>query len=127
METTTPATSTADSHRVEQFKSDVGEMKLKAGNAGRERLAGIVGLILMLVGPIGSFLLWQSSMNLSDPRDLQSSLIGAVMCLAVSVLGAGLFVRYAFANFLRMWLLRRLYEGQANADRIVEAIAEGRS
>ena len=40
------------------------------------------------------------------------------------VAGAALFLRYSIAAFLRMWLLRNLYEGQANTDRIVEAVTD---
>ena len=45
----------------------------------------------------------------------------------IVVAGAALFIRYSFAAFLRMWLLRNLYEGQANTDRIVEAIADSKA
>jgi uncharacterized membrane protein (DUF485 family) len=48
----------------------------------------------------------------------------AVAFLALTVFGAAIFLRYALANFLRMWLLRQLYEGQANTDRIVDAVSK---
>lgn len=134
METTTTtstgdrsgATSAGSSPRVEQFKSDVSDMKLKGGNAGREKALGTVGVVLMLVGIIGSFFSYVSATNLADQRDILEQVIMAIAFVTVSLLGAALFVRYAFANFLRMWLLRNLYEGQANTDRLIEAIAEKR-
>jgi hypothetical protein len=126
MESTTSSTTAASggSPRVEQFKSDVSDMNLKAGNAGREKVLGTVGLILMIVGVIGAFFAYVSSTNQDDLRDQQESVIMALTFLTVSVLGLGLFVRYAFANFLRMWLLRQLYEGQANTDRLIEAVQD---
>jgi hypothetical protein len=42
----------------------------------------------------------------------------------LTLAGAALYLRYALANFLRMWLLRQLYEGQANTDRIVDAVSK---
>jgi hypothetical protein len=32
------------------------------------------------------------------------------------------FVRYSLARFLRFWLLRQLYEGQAHIDQVVAAL-----
>ena len=126
MESTTSSTTPASggSPRVDQFKSDVADMNLKAGNAGREKMLGTIGMILMIVGVIGAFFAYVSSTNQADLRDQQESVIMAITFLTVSVLGLGLFVRYAFANFLRMWLLRQLYEGQANTDRLIEAIED---
>jgi uncharacterized membrane protein (DUF485 family) len=65
-----------------------------------------------------------SSGNLDDPRDVTSQVAFAVAFLALAVFGAAIFLRFALANFLRMWLLRQLYEGQANTDRIVDAVSK---
>jgi uncharacterized membrane protein len=128
METTTTSDSTATggSHRVDQFKSDVSDMNLKAGNAGREKALGTVGLVLMIIGVIGAFFAYVSTTNQGDLRDQQESIVMALTFVTVTMLGLGLFVRYAFANFLRMWLLRQLYEGQANTDRLIDAIEDRR-
>jgi hypothetical protein len=32
------------------------------------------------------------------------------------------FLRYSLARFLRFWLLRQLYEGQAHVDEVVAAL-----
>jgi hypothetical protein len=37
------------------------------------------------------------------------------------------FVRYSLARFLRFWLLRQLYEGQAHMDRLVGALGRPNS
>jgi len=134
METTTPATpatpatdvapATDAAPRVDQFKSEVAEMKLKTGNATRERVYGVLGLVVMLVGVGGAFFCYVSSRNLSDARDIQSTLILAVGFVALTLLGLGIFLRFAIANFLRMWLLRQLYEGQANTERMVQALEQ---
>jgi len=124
METTTATTNAGNGNRIDQFKTEVTDLNLKTGNASRERGAMILGLLMMIVGIAAAFLLYVSSKNTSDARDIASQQIFALAFLAVTVAGAALFLRYSFASFLRMWLLRQLYEGQANTDRIVEAIAD---
>jgi hypothetical protein len=113
--------------RIDQFRADVSEMNLKPGTAGRDTLFMAIGGVLMAVGVIGAFLAWQVSLNQDDVRDVQSGVILAITFLAIGVAGAALFVRYSIARFLRLWLLRQLYEGQANTDRLVDAIRDGRS
>jgi hypothetical protein len=38
------------------------------------------------------------------------------------VLGAALFVFASIARFLRVWLLRQVYEGQENIERLATAL-----
>jgi protein-S-isoprenylcysteine O-methyltransferase Ste14 len=109
-------------NRIEQFKSDVTEMKLKTGSATRDAVFQTIGLVLMVVGVVGVFVVYVSSKNLDDIRDVTSQIVYAIGFLALTVTGAALFLRFALANFLRMWLLRQLYEGQSNTDRIVDAV-----
>ena len=108
--------------RIEQFKSDVTDMNLKTGSPSRDKTFQALGFVMMLVGVIGAFVVYVSSNNLSSQLDVTSQVAFAVAFLALTVFGAAIFLRYALANFLRMWLLRQLYEGQANTDRIVDAI-----
>jgi uncharacterized membrane protein YidH (DUF202 family) len=108
--------------RIDQFKADVVDMKLKTGNRNQEAVLQALGVVLMVVGIAVALLCYSASLNQSDARNIESYLILAVAMLATSVLGAALFLRYSLAKFLRLWLLRQLYEGQANVDRMVEAI-----
>jgi uncharacterized membrane protein YidH (DUF202 family) len=123
METTTTTTA-GNGNRIDQFKSDVTELNLKTGSAGRERGLAVLGVVLMIVGIIVSFLAYAAARNYEDARDIQTMIVVAVWMAGVIVFGAALFLRYSLAAFLRMWLLRNLYEGQANTDRIVEAVAD---
>ena len=106
--------------RVERFKSEAGE--LKAGSASGDGTLQIVGVVLMVAGIIIALIAWQGSLGSSDSRDILSYINFALMGLAVTVLGAALFLRYALGKFLRLFLLRQLYEGQAHMDQVVEAI-----
>ena len=100
------------------------DLNLKTGSAGRERVVQVVGILLMIVGVAGAFLCYVSSRNLGDARDIQGQIVFSIAFLTLAVAGAALFLRYSIAHFLRLWLLRQLYEGQANTDRLVEAIAD---
>jgi len=108
--------------RIEQFKTDVNEMNLKTGSASRDRTFQTIGLLLMIVGVVGAFVVYISSGNLDDPRDVTSQVSFTVAFLALTVFGAAIFLRYSLANFLRMWLLRQMFEGQSNTDRLVDAL-----
>jgi hypothetical protein len=113
---------TTSSSRIEQFKSDVSEMKLKTGTAGREAAFEILGLVLMVGGVIAALITYSASLNMDDSRDVLSGGILTDAMLALAILGAALFLRYSIAKFLRLWLLRQLYEGQENIERVVEAV-----
>jgi hypothetical protein len=124
METTTTTDNAGNGNRIDQFKTEVTDLNLKTGNAGREKLLSILGVLLMLVGIVVSFFAYVAARNYNDARDVQTMIIVAVWMAGVVVFGGALFLRYSLAAFLRMWLLRQLYEGQANTDRIVEAVTD---
>ncbi len=112
----------ATSDRIEQFKADVAELKLKTGTAGRESVLQALGVVLMVAGVGVALIAYQVSLSQDDPRDIQSGIILAIAMLALTVVGAALFLRYSLAKFLRFWLLRQLYEGQAHVDQVVDAV-----
>lgn len=109
--------------RREQFKKDVSELKLKSGGSGGgDGAARIAGLALMVVGAVAAFVVYLSSLTQSDLRNIASYQILATAFLAVTVIGAALYLAGAVAKVLRLWLLRQLYEAQAQTDQIAEAL-----
>jgi cation transporter-like permease len=58
----------------------------------------------------------------TDALQQRDAIVIAILGVAVTVVGAALFVRYSVAQFLRFWLARLTYEQQAQTDRVVEAI-----
>jgi hypothetical protein len=118
METTTTPT------RVDQFKTDISDMKLKTGTANKEGSLQVLGVILMIVGiaiAIGSYV---SSTGQDIDLDQNELIIFAIAGLCITVAGAALFLRYSLAKFMRFWLLRQMYEGQSHIDQVVDAIRE---
>ena len=111
-------------NRIDQFKADVAEMRVKTTGSRRDGILQGVGAAMMVVGVVVAFIVYQSSTSEADPRNIQSEIILAITMLALSVLGAALFVAASLARFLRLWLLRQVYEGQEHVERVVSALRQ---
>jgi hypothetical protein len=122
METTTTTT------RVDQFKSDIADMKLKTGQSNKEGVLQIIGVVLMIAGIAVSFGAYNSSLNVdvgpAGQLDSNSWIALAIAGITLTIAGAALFLRYSLAKFLRFWLLRQMYEEQSHIDQVVDAIRE---
>lgn len=113
--------------RRDQFKAEVEQVKLKGDSASSDGRTKVIGLVLMVVGVVGAFLAYNVSLSQDDLRDTTSSQILATAFLALTVVGAAVYVAAAVARVLRLWLLRQLMDGQAHADQITAALADRRS
>ena len=109
--------------RMEQFKDEVTTMKLRTGSPGRDAVVQVLGLVLMIGGAVVALVTYASSLNQDDVRDVISSGTLVVAMVIVTVIGAALFVSATLTRFLRFWMLRELYEGQANVARLSEVVA----
>lgn len=109
--------------RIERLKSDAAELNVGKG-AARDGLWQTLGAVTMGAGVVLAFVAYLLSLSKDDTRDIQSLEILAVAMLALAVAGAAVFLRYSIARFLRFWLLRQLYEGQAHIDQVVAAMGE---
>jgi hypothetical protein len=119
--TTEPTNSPND--RVGQFKAEIAEMKLKTGRSRTDDLFQILGVLLMVAGIAVALGAYAASLNVTatpgtnvDILDSNSYLPLAVAGLATSVVGGFLFLRYSLARFLRLWLLRQIYEQRVAID-----------
>jgi uncharacterized membrane protein YidH (DUF202 family) len=115
----------ATNERVEKFKAEAAELNLKAGSANRDTMLQSLGVVLMVAGIVVAFLGWEGGKGASDPRDVQSYTTFAIVGLTLAVSGAAVFLRYGLSKFLRLWLLRQMYEGQSHIDQVVDAIKKG--
>ena len=109
--------------RVDQFKAEIAEMKLKTGRSRAEGLLQILGVILMAAGIAIALGAYAASLNVTatpgtnvDVLDSNSYTPLAIAGLATSVTGGFLFLRYSLARFLRFWLLRQSYEQRVAID-----------
>jgi hypothetical protein len=114
--------------RVEEFTREVAAMGIRTPEAERERWALIGGVVAMVLGLLMIIGGWWGASGTTVVVEAVSYLIsGGVLGLGLIVIGAALFVRYSSTRYLRYWLIRMIYEEQANTDRVVEAVRSGRS
>ena len=106
----------------EQFKNDVAQLKLKSGGSRYDGPLRILGGILMLVGVVAAFIIYEASLTQKDPRNIASQQILAIAFLGITLIGVALFVAASLAQLLRLWLLRQLYENQSHVDQLVNAV-----
>jgi uncharacterized membrane protein len=106
------------SERIIRLEQEAANLKVST-SAKRDGLYQAAGALAMVVGVVVALVAYQLSLDKADDRDIQSLIILAVAMLALAVAGAAVFLRYSLARFLRFWLLRQLYEGQAQVDRLV--------
>jgi uncharacterized membrane protein YidH (DUF202 family) len=110
--------------RIDKFKADIESMKLKTGRASRENALQAVGAVVMLVGVVLGVVGYNQSLDTAvsvrGQLDSTSDLTLAVVGVALTIAGTGIFIRYSLAKFLRIWMLRQSYENQANIERLVD-------
>jgi uncharacterized membrane protein len=109
-------------NRIDQFKADVAAMKVKTPSGRRDALMQGLGALLMVIGVVAAYIVYQASTSKTDSRDIQSEIILSIFFLALSVLGAALFTFASLARFLRVWLLRQVYESQEQVERVAAAL-----
>jgi hypothetical protein len=108
--------------RIEQFKAEVADMRLRDPATGLDRLflrLGFAGMIGGIALGIAAYFLSHGTTNPLQQRD---AIVLALIGVSLVVAGAALFVKAALAGFLRFWLARLCYEQQAQADRIVATV-----
>ena len=92
------------------FEAEIGRIQLKTGRAANERRFLAAGLAAMCIGTVVALVAFLVSTAMADTRDVISMSILAVFGLALTVVGAAVFLRYALGRFFRFWLLRLIYE-----------------
>ncbi|MEU9018101.1 hypothetical protein [Actinomadura sp. NPDC048394] len=108
--------------RRERFKDDVARQKLRADGPRFDGALRIAGALAMVVGVVGAFVAYNVSLTQDDMRDVGSLQTLAIGFLAVTVLGAALYLASAVTRVLRLWLLRQLMESQSHTDQITAAL-----
>jgi hypothetical protein len=109
--------------RTDEFRREIGAMRLKTGRTNVEHYLQIIGVVLMIGGIALALGAYRASLNVTatpgsnvDVLDSNSYLPLAIAGLAISVAGGFVFLRYSLAKFLRFWLLRQVYEQRAALD-----------
>src|SRR6266550_3571358 len=115
----TPVAGSGDMKRVEEFKAEIAEMRLRDPATGRDRQLLRLGVVLLVVGVVLAVVAYFMSHGTTNPLSQRDAIILALAGVTVSIAGGALFPRYSLATFLRFWLARLIYEQQTQTDRIV--------
>jgi hypothetical protein len=108
--------------RVEQFKQEIADMRLRDPATGRDRLLLRAGILLMAVGVGLAIAGYFGSHGTTNPLSQRDFIVTALIGVSVTIVGAALFLRYSIAQFLRFWLARLSYEQQHQTDRLIESL-----
>jgi hypothetical protein len=112
-----------NTERIQQFKAEVADMRLRDPATGLDRLLLRLGVLGMVGGIAVAAVAWFLSHGTTNPLQQRDAIVQAIIGLVLAVVGAALFVKAALAGFLRFWMARLCYEQQAQADRLVQAVA----
>ena len=110
--------------RVEQFKAEVADMRLRDPATGLDRLLLRLGVLAMLAGPVVALVAYFLSHSATGSLQQNDAIVQAILGLAITIVGAALYVKAALAGFLRFWMARLSYEQQAQGDRVAAAVKE---
>ncbi|MBL7495069.1 hypothetical protein I6A84_30610 [Frankia sp. CNm7] len=86
--------------------------KLKAGPSGgpRDRTVQVLGLVVAIIGLVVTLICYSQATAFDDLRDqIQIGILG-LFGLGLVVLGSVLYAASTITRFLRLWLLRLIYE-----------------
>ena len=107
--------------RVEQFKSDIAEMRIKDPATARDVLLLRAGAVLMVAGVVVTVVAYFMSHGTTEQLTQNDAQTVGMIGIAVAVLGGATFLRYSLAQFLRFWLARLIYEQRAQTDRLLDS------
>jgi hypothetical protein len=108
-----------NTERINQFKAEVADMRLRDPAGGRDRLLLRLGIAGMGVGVAVAVIAYFLSHGTTNSLQQRDAIVQALIGLTIAIVGAALFLKAALANFLRFWLARLIYEQQAQTDRLV--------
>jgi uncharacterized membrane protein YidH (DUF202 family) len=114
-----------ESHeRVQEFKQEIADMRVRDPATGRDRIWLRVGVVLMIAGLVVAGLAYPLSHGTTSSLSQRDALALGLGGIALTVVGSALFLRYSIAGFLRFWLARLSYEQQAQTDRLIESLKQ---
>lgn len=107
-----------ESTRADRFVAELAELKIPDPAAGRGALWLRAGVALLILGPVVTVLAYLMSHNTSDALVQRDALVIALAGVALSVVGAALFLRYSLTGVLRYWMARQSYDLALLAERL---------
>ena len=106
---TQPGLTLSDSG-AKDFGAEIEKLRVARTSGPRDRAILVLGLVLAVVGLAVALLCYSRATGFNDLRDQIQAMILALVGLGMVVLGTGLYVASALTRFLRLWMLRLVYE-----------------
>jgi hypothetical protein len=106
--------SESSSDRRAEFEAQLAEVRVKTGVAETEQRWLTLGLVTAGVGVALGVIAMILAGGKDDTRDILEMVILGIVGMSLTIVGSAVFLRYSFARFLRFWMLRLLYEQQAD-------------
>jgi peptidoglycan/LPS O-acetylase OafA/YrhL len=105
--------------RIEQFKAEISELRIKDPSAPRDPMLARAGAIAMAIGVVLAVVAYFLSHGTENALQQRDALIVAVLGASLTIVGGALYLKGSIANFLRFWLLRDLHERRVQTDRLL--------
>jgi hypothetical protein len=100
----------SDTARLERFKTEIAEMRLKESDPAKEANLVRLGALLMVLGVVVGVVAYFLSHGTTNPLGQRDAIVVALIGVSISVTGAAVFLRYGLTQFLRFWLARMIFE-----------------
>ena len=104
--------SAAGGGRREQFEEEIAAVRIRTGKTEAEQRFTVIGLVAMIAGVAVCLVAYFAATGEAFTNDILELVILGGFGIALTILGAAVFLRYSLARFLRFWLLRLIYEQQ---------------
>jgi hypothetical protein len=108
----------------QRMLTEIAELRVKA--TGRDLLLLRLGVVLMVAGPAVTVIGYLLSSQAKDAAFQRDAIVVALVGVAISVVGATLFLRYSLGEFLRFWMARILAEQARTSAPVQPAVAPRR-
>lgn len=110
--------------RIDEFKTELAALRTKStASVTGDRRFLVLGIALMAVGLIAIMLGWWGASGTTETYEAISYMVsGGIMGIGLVIIGVALYLRYSLAGFLKFWLVRWVYEQQAQTDRLLAAM-----
>jgi hypothetical protein len=93
-----------------EFEAEVAKLKTTSNSGPSDRRVASLGVILSIVGLVIVVVMYSQATDQADQRDQMESLIMALFGIGLVIFGSVLYLRNSMTRFLRLWLLRLIYE-----------------
>lgn len=104
--------------RAERFSREIAALRIEDPSPGRHALWLRIGLLVMVAGVLVCVLAVSRSQGTSDAFAQRDALALGATGIAVTILGAAVYLRYAVTKVLRFWLARLSFELQNRSDQV---------